>query len=224
MKYCRLIFCPVVILCAGYAFGQFPGPNDFVAVDKQPTALNLAEVRRSIVYPPAALDSGLTGKVFVRVLVDETGNVADKILVKSPHPLLSRAVEARIQDLKFSPALLNDKPVASWITIPFQFSIEEKKPLALDDRLPEATNLPEVLSFVKPPKGVPAPENVVVGVHVSQTGTPLEIRFPPDLAPEWKAALEKNIYDLRFRPAVVFDQPRAMWTDVKLDLTRAGKK
>lgn len=206
-----------------WASGQRPDPDEFVALDKQPSELNLSEVKRTIVYPAAALDSAVSGKVFVKLLVDESGKVAEHKIVKSPHKLLSQAVESRVYDLRFNPGERDGKPAAAWVTLPFQFTIQEPQPLPLNDRLPVALNLADVMALTKPPKGVLGPDSLVVSVHVSQTGTPLEIRYPDTTPPEWKSTLEKHLYDLRFQPAVVFDTPRAMWTDVKLDLSKAGK-
>ncbi|MDW8332778.1 MAG: energy transducer TonB, partial [Bacteroidia bacterium] len=187
---------------------QHPAPDEFVAVDKQPAPLNLPDVKRSIVYPAAALDSAVAGKVFVKILVDESGRPVEHRIIKSPHRLLSEAVESRVYDLRFSPAERDGKPIAAWVTLPFQFAIEEKKKLALDDRLPQVVNLAQTLASVKPPKGLPPPNELEIEVYVSQTGTPVEIRYPSGLAPEWKAALDKHLYELKFEPAVVFDQPR----------------
>ncbi len=224
MKTLRFFFLSLIpAVTPAWVLCQRPEPNEFVALDKQPSELNLSEVKRSIVFPPEALDSAVSGKVFVKVLVDESGKVVEHQIVKSAHKTLSQAVESRIYDLRFSPGERDGKPVAAWVTIPFQFTIQEPKPLALNDRLPVPLNLAEIVSLVKAPKGVAAPDSLVVGVHVSQTGSPLEIRYPPNTSPEWKTALEKHLYDLKFQPAVVFDQPRAMWTNVKLDLTKIGK-
>ena len=44
-------------------------------------------------------------------------------VLKSPHPILTEAVEKHIHRLWFTPALAGKCPVRSWVNIPFRFRL-----------------------------------------------------------------------------------------------------
>lgn len=124
----RLIFCGLFWLPM-WSFCQVPepreiGPNDFMLVDKEPVPMNLAEVNKMIGYPPDAIASKIEGKVIARILVDEKGTYVKHIILKDPHPILTNAVESKISNLTFKPAIQNGKPIKLWYTIPFDFKFK----------------------------------------------------------------------------------------------------
>lgn len=88
-----------------------------------PAVLNMQQVANTIGYPAEAKTNKIEGKVFVKVLVDTDGNVIDHQLIKDPHKLLSDAVLAHVDELKFTPAQDKGKPTKAWVMIPFQFKL-----------------------------------------------------------------------------------------------------
>jgi protein TonB len=100
-----------------------PGINDFNFGVTQPEAINLDEIQKAIKFPEAAVISGTTGKVVVRILVDKFGKYKDHKITKSSHPLLSQAVEEELRKLVFTPAIQADRPVSCWVNIPFVFRL-----------------------------------------------------------------------------------------------------
>ncbi len=120
-----LIFCGLLWL-PSLSFSQSNptreiGPNEFILVDKEPVPLNLAEVNKMIGYPPEAVASKIEGNVIARILVDEKGNYMKHIIMIDPHPILTNAVESKISNLKFKPAMQFGNPIKLWHTIPFNF-------------------------------------------------------------------------------------------------------
>jgi len=99
--------------------------------EAEPIPLNLADIRRSIVYPKEARDQGIQGKVLVKVLIDTLGNLEQYELVNSAHPLLVQAVVAKLPALRFSPARKEGLGQKFWVTLPFQFTLQksEEKPI-----------------------------------------------------------------------------------------------
>jgi TonB family protein len=91
-------------------------------VDKAPEALNQADPK----YPENALRDKIEGTVWVRMWIDESGNVVDAVIAKSDTDVLNEAAIDAGKQWKFKPALLKGKPVAVWITIPFRFKIAGK--------------------------------------------------------------------------------------------------
>jgi TonB family protein len=102
---------------------QIPGPKEFVLLEKEPVPLNLDEIKQQIGYPREAKEAEIDGKVVLRILIDEQGKYVKHIVLKDPHPLLTRAVEKEIPALRFSPGEGGGKLVKTWVTIPFQFAL-----------------------------------------------------------------------------------------------------
>jgi len=102
---------------------QEPGINEFIYVDQEPAPQNLGELRKAIEYPAEAVEQEIQGTVVARILVNEEGQYVRHELVKDIHPLLSEAVEARLPDLRFTPAMLEGKPLMYWVNLPFPFKL-----------------------------------------------------------------------------------------------------
>jgi protein TonB len=97
-----------------------PGMNDFTAVEKLP------EMVRAVTpeYPEIAKRAGITGKVFVKVLVDKEGRPKKAVVIKSDSELFNQsAIDAAMRSA-FTPALQNQHPIAVWIVLPYRFTLE----------------------------------------------------------------------------------------------------
>jgi protein TonB len=100
-----------------------PDPNAFIAVEKEPQPVNIDEIKKRIGYPPLAKEAGIQGKVIVRVLVGKNGKYEKHIVLRSPHKLLTEAVEKELPNLEFTPGIQAGKPIKVWVTIPFDFQL-----------------------------------------------------------------------------------------------------
>ncbi|MGQ9864510.1 MAG: energy transducer TonB [Bacteroidia bacterium] len=100
-----------------------PDPNAFIAVEKEPAPVNMDDIKKRIGYPPLAKEAGIQGKVIVRILVGKDGKYKRHIVLKSPHPALTQAVEREIKSLEFTPGIQAGKPIPVWVTIPFDFKL-----------------------------------------------------------------------------------------------------
>ena len=110
---------------------------DIIAVDLQP----VVKKRGTPKYPPEALAKGVEGKVWIKVLVDTTGRVTGTDVISTENAVFNAAaLEAAVQFV-FSPAMKDNKPVAIWITIPFNFRLAEKMEGKGADRTQPAYNL-----------------------------------------------------------------------------------
>jgi TonB family protein len=74
-------------------------------------------------YPPIAKQAHASGTVVVQVLVDEKGNVVTARAI-SGHPLLRAVAVSAARGAKFSPRLLNGKPVKVSGVITYNFTAE----------------------------------------------------------------------------------------------------
>jgi protein TonB len=108
------------------------------AFDKAPDVLN----RTNPKYPESMLKGGWEATVFIKVLIDLNGNVADTKIEKisiaksSADAESSQSIDgkefqeaalAAVRQWKFTPAQLQGKPVSAWITIPFRFKLSTDK-------------------------------------------------------------------------------------------------
>lgn len=96
---------------------------DSVATDggDQPRLLNRDHVMRLVGYPEEAERKKITGKVLVKVLVDETGRVIRHQFVGESDPVLRKAVEEHASELLFQPGKKAGKPDKWWVIVPFNF-------------------------------------------------------------------------------------------------------
>lgn len=95
----------------------------FVLLEKEPQAVNMDELRKLIGYPAMAIEAQIEGKVILRIQIDKNGDYVKHIVVKEPHPILTRAVTEKISHLKMTPGIQAGKPIKVWVTLPFDFHL-----------------------------------------------------------------------------------------------------
>ena len=77
-------------------------------------------------YPRLAKQAGITGTVWMKVLIDEEGNVLKAIIAKSSGTAsLDEAALKASYGNKFSPGIQNGRPVKVWVTYPVEFKLED---------------------------------------------------------------------------------------------------
>ena len=98
-------------------------PPDFVAVEKQPRPIK----NPGPVYPEQARNDGIEGTVWVKIWVDEHGNARKAVILRTDAEILNQATIDASMKWKFKPAMMDGKPVAVWVTIPFKFKMDNPK-------------------------------------------------------------------------------------------------
>jgi TonB family protein len=96
-------------------------PPPIVPVEEPPVAINPVSPVR---YPPALLAQGIEGRVLLRLFVDSAGNVvpdSTRLAESSGYPALDSAALVGSPELRFSPARLQGRSVASPFLQPVQF-------------------------------------------------------------------------------------------------------
>lgn len=84
----------------------------------------LKEVYKHIKYPRAATMNNVEGRVFVRFIVDESGNVKKPEILKDIGAGCGEAAIEGIKKVKFTPAKNGGKPVSVYYTLPVTFKIQ----------------------------------------------------------------------------------------------------
>lgn len=155
----------------------------FIEVDKVPQLI----VPPKPVYPQDAKLQNIQGKVYLKILVDEEGNVAKIKIEKGANSLLDKSAMTAAKKAKFSPAMAKNKPVIVWIVLPITFKLDlEKEKVSYKtkverelsaDKLIPIKKLPEMISSAIPIYPEKAREEKIEGkvfvkVLVDTTGTP----------------------------------------------------
>ncbi|MDE5750231.1 MAG: M56 family metallopeptidase [Duncaniella sp.] len=82
-----------------------------------------------IVYPEAAKNANIEGRVVVRFVVDKTGKVNSPTVIKSVSPELDQAAIDVVSKMPaFSPGYTDGNPVSVYYVLPIQFSLSDKGP------------------------------------------------------------------------------------------------
>lgn len=97
-----------------------PDINAFLPVEKLPEMVFAAKPE----YPEIAKRAGITGKVFIKVLVDKEGRPKRAVVIKSDSELFNQAAQDAAMKSAFTPALQNQHPIAVWIVLPYRFTLE----------------------------------------------------------------------------------------------------
>jgi protein TonB len=96
-------------------------PADFVPVEKQPVPVKQVQPE----YPEIARRSSMEGTVWVKILVDKEGKAKKALVMKSDAEIFNDvAIKAALQWV-FTPAMMNNGPVAVWAAVPFRFKLNK---------------------------------------------------------------------------------------------------
>lgn len=98
-------------------------PVIFLDHDIEPRPLNISALIKDIGYPVKARNAGIQGEVVARVLIDSDGEMVRMKFVQQVHPLLEDAIESKMDQIRFTPAIQNHEPIRFWVNIPFNFSL-----------------------------------------------------------------------------------------------------
>lgn len=98
-----------------------PGIDAFIPFEKTPEMVVAAKPE----YPEIAKRAGITGKVFVKVLIDKEGKPKRAVVIKTDSELFNDAAIAAAMKSAFTPALQNNHPIAVWIVLPYKFQLQE---------------------------------------------------------------------------------------------------
>jgi protein TonB len=99
-----------------------PAMDAFVPVEKPPVPVK--EVKPA--YPDLAQRAQLEGTVWVKILVDKDGKAKKVAVIKSDNPIFDEPANEAALQWVFTPAIMNNGPVAVWASVPFRFKLNGK--------------------------------------------------------------------------------------------------
>ena len=93
-------------------------------LDKYPEPVGGIEAMiKNVVYPQTAKDQGIQGKVMIKTIIDENGNVVETEILESVNADCDKAAMDAINKTKFTPGIKDNKPVKAEVTIPIMFKL-----------------------------------------------------------------------------------------------------
>jgi protein TonB len=98
-------------------------PADFVPFEKAPQIVKKVVPK----YPDLAMRAGLEGTVWVKIWVDKEGKVRQVVVLKSDVEIFNEPSIEAAKQFVFTPAYMNNGPVAVWVTFPFRFKLMDNK-------------------------------------------------------------------------------------------------
>ncbi len=125
--------------------GVYPGSPTSQAVSDSESGPALL-LMPNPVYPRDALQAGIEGTVWVKVLVGEDGNVEDIVVVGDGIAPLNDAAVAAASAAHFRPGVSGGSPQPMWVQIPLRFSILGKKELPTSRHAPGGSGLASSVS------------------------------------------------------------------------------
>lgn len=115
-----LLFLSLIIFSAGIITAQ-----EKEQLDKYPAPIGGIEaILKNVVYPEKAKLEKLQGKVLVKAIIDEKGNVVETSVEKSAGKLLDQAALKAINATKFSPGEKGGKKIKAEVVIPVMFKLQ----------------------------------------------------------------------------------------------------
>jgi TonB family protein len=104
---------------------SLPSPDEFIAIDVNP----VLEKQPQAVYPDSAKKAGIEGSVWVKVLIDKQGSVKAALIAKGSGKMVGfeEAALTAAKQATWKPAMLNNKPVAVWVSYEIKFLDKSEK-------------------------------------------------------------------------------------------------
>jgi TonB family protein len=98
-------------------------PDTFTPVEKLPVPV----IQPVPNYPEIPLRAGIEGTVWLRIWVTKEGKAKKAEVVKTDSELFNQAAIDAAMKWVFTPAVMNNGPVAVWVTIPFKFQLRNNR-------------------------------------------------------------------------------------------------
>lgn len=103
----------------------FDDVNEFlIMADKMPEIIGgLKALQEKIVYPETAKNQGISGRVYLRAYIDETGKIVSAKVLKGIGGGCDETALEALKSVSFTPAIHNGKPVKVQVTVPIVFQL-----------------------------------------------------------------------------------------------------
>jgi len=119
LKSILLLILPLVFISCKLMFAQ-----EVKKLDKEPWPVGgIQGIMEKVVYPEEAKKNKVQGKVYVKAIINEKGDVEKVTIEKGENNLLEEAALKAIKATKFTPGELKGKKVKAEVVIPVMFKL-----------------------------------------------------------------------------------------------------
>lgn len=180
-----------------------------------PDSTKLEVLDHPLAYPPEAKETGIQGKVVIRISVSETGSIT-AVEPVSGDPILSKAAVDAVKAWRFKPYIQGGKPISVTVNLPLNF------------KLPAAESLrPEPIKIVKAHYPDLALENeiqgqVVMRAHITETGDVDDVELVKSTDKSLEKAAMDAVRQWKFKPLITNGNAVAVWTTISSDFAFSG--
>ncbi len=194
-------------------------------------------------YPEIARLAGIEGIVYLKILVDENGNVEKAKVEQGAKDMLDNSALEAAKKAKFSPAMVNDKPVKVWVILPVAFKLAvEKKDEDVSKQVQPGENedpginefvkvekLPEIVEASKPDYPEAAKKagiegKVFVKALIDKDGNPKKAIVIKSDAEIFNQSAVDATMKSKFTPAVNMGEKIAVWIVLPYRFSLSGKE
>ena len=220
--------------------------SGFIEVDKLPALVSPLRPE----YPQLAKLAGIQGTVYLKLLIDEKGNVEKAKVEQGVKDMIDEAALNAAKSAEFSPAMLNNKPIKVWVILPvaFKLSVEknadarvmrydELEPTQQDNSEKEpdinefvkVEKLPEIVKAAKPDYPEAAKKagiegKVFVKALIDKDGNPKKAIVIKSDAEIFNQSAVDATMKSKFTPAVNMGEKIAVWIVLPYRFSLSGKE
>lgn len=115
------------VSCVFMVMDSSAAPTD-VMLERAPEIVKKADP----IYPAEAVSEGLQGRVLVKIIVDTNGKPQKAEVLRSDNNIFNQPSIDAAMKYRFIPAIMNGKPVAVWVVVPFTFRLVDSSEIPKD--------------------------------------------------------------------------------------------
>lgn len=214
--------------------------SGFIEVDEVP----VLKTQIKPAYPQIAKLAGIEGTVYLKLLIDEKGNVVKVKVEQGAKEILDNSALQAAKEAKFSPAILNNKPVKVWVILPvaFKLALDKKESPVIspgvqapsNDEDPDINEFRQAEKFpvmVEPAtpfypdiaKKAGIEGKVFVKVLVDKEGNPKKAVVVKSESELFNYAATEAAMKSKFSPALQEGKPIAVWVVLPYKFTLGGE-
>ena len=173
--------------------------------DKMPEPVGgMDAIFKNVHYPDKAVKAKKEGKTIVAAVIDANGDVIQVTIKSSTDKVFDAASKDAVKKTKFTPALIDGKPVKSEIAIPIQFRLDGKDDKPFNEEMPTIIGGSDaIIKSVRYPETAKAAKiegKVFVQGVIDENGNVTEVSIFKGVSPDLDAEAMRAFSSVKFTP------------------------
>ena len=173
--------------------------------DKMPEPVGgMDAIFKNVHYPDKAVKAKKEGKTIGAAVIDANGDVIQVTIKSSTDKVFDAASKDAVKKTKFTPALIDGKPVKSEIAIPIQFRLDGKDDKPFNEEMPTIIGGSDaIIKSVRYPETAKAAKiegKVFVQGVIDENGNVTEVSIFKGVSPDLDAEAMRAFSSVKFTP------------------------